>query len=124
MNKAHLVPPTSIIKVPKVDHYILDHLKQDFPMSCDLELGTIQSALISLTGPLTCLWAELLENSLSEDPDSLIIVHDMLNVIQRTLVYWVMLMNLYCRQEDVANICQCKDKSLVKYGKDSAAKNQ
>ena len=33
MHKAHPVPRTPIMKVPKVDHYILDHLRQDFPKS-------------------------------------------------------------------------------------------
>ena len=64
----------------------MDHLRQDFPKSCDSELGTIQSALISETGPLTCLWAKLFENILLEDRDSLINVHNVLNVIQCTLV--------------------------------------
>ena len=86
MHKAHPVPCTSIMKVPKVDRYILDHLRQDFPKLHDLELGTIQSALILVTGSLTCLWAALLDNNLLEDPDCLINVHNVLNVIQRTLV--------------------------------------
>ena len=53
MHKAHPIPCTSIMKVPNMDHYILDHLRQDFPKSRDSELGTIQFTLISARGPLT-----------------------------------------------------------------------
>ena len=123
MHKAHPVPRTPVMKVPKVDRYILDHLRQNFPKSRDSELGTIQSALISATGPLTCLWAELLDNNLLEDPDSLINVQDVLNVIQRTLVLLGNATELVS-QTRRCNILQCVDKSLVKYGKDSASKNQ
>ena len=61
MHKAHPVLCTLIMKVPKVDRYILDYLRQDFPKSCDSDLSIIQSTLILATGPLTCLWAELLK---------------------------------------------------------------
>ena len=64
MNKAHPVPCTSVMSVPKVDSFVLDHLKQRFPKSRDLELGTIQSPLLKCAGPLSCLWSELLDNNL------------------------------------------------------------
>ena len=50
MNKAHPVPRTPALKVPKVDGFVLDHLKQRFPKSRDHELGTIQSALQRCAG--------------------------------------------------------------------------
>ena len=41
MNKAHPVPWTPVMKVPKVDNFVLDYLKQHFPKARDHELGTI-----------------------------------------------------------------------------------
>ena len=52
--------------------------------SCDSELGMVQYALNSTTAPITCLWAELLDNNLVEDTDSL--MNNVLNVIQYFLV--------------------------------------
>ena len=43
------------MKVPKVDRYMMDHLRQCFPKSHDGELGTVQAALLSAAGPLICL---------------------------------------------------------------------
>ena len=55
MHKMHPVPQTPIVKVLKVDRYLMDHLRQHFPKSCDGELGTVQAALLSVVGPLMCL---------------------------------------------------------------------
>jgi len=46
---------------------VLDHLKQRFPRSRDVELGTIQSALLKCAGPLAYLWSELLDNGLLDE---------------------------------------------------------
>ena len=86
MHKMHPVPRTPVIKVIKVDRYIMDHLRQWFPKSHDGELGTVPAALLSAAGPLTCLWSDLLDNNLLADELVVINVHDMLNIIQRTLV--------------------------------------
>ena len=50
MNKAHPVLHTSVMNVPKVDDFVMDHLKQRSPRSCGIELGTIQSALLKCAG--------------------------------------------------------------------------
>ena len=71
------------MSVPKVDSFVLDYLKQRFPKSHDLELGTIQSVLLKCAGPLSCLWSELLDNNLLEDEGAVINVHDVLEVVQR-----------------------------------------
>ena len=86
MHKTHPVPRTPIMKVPKVDRFMADHLKECFPKSRDGELGIIQSALLSAVGPLTCLWSDLLDNNLLADEKATINAHDVLNVVQRTLV--------------------------------------
>ena len=74
------------MRVPTVDDFVLDHLKQHFPKSCDHKLGTKQAALLRCTGPLSCLWSELLDNDLLKSKDAVINVHHVLNVLQRTLV--------------------------------------
>lgn len=79
MNKAHPVPQTPVMKVSKVDNFVLDHLK-----SHDHKLGMIQSALQQCAGPLLCLWSELIDNDLLKSEDAVINVHDVLNVLQRT----------------------------------------
>ena len=43
---------------------MLDHPKQNYPKSRDADLGTIQSALLSATGPLTCLWYDIIDSHL------------------------------------------------------------
>ena len=86
MLKMHPVPRTPVMKVPKVDRYMMDHLRQCFPKSRDGELGTVQGALLSVAGPLTCLWSNLLDNNLLVDELVVIDVHDVVNIIRRTLV--------------------------------------
>jgi len=87
MHKVHPVPRTPAMKVPKVDRFVLNHLSQHFPKTRDAELGTIQAALLRSAGPLSCLWSELLDKDLLKDEHSMINVHDVLNVVQRTLVF-------------------------------------
>ena len=86
MHKTHPVPHTPVMKVPKVDRFMLDHLKQNYPKSRDAELGTIQSALLSATGPLTCLWADIIDSELHTNEEGVVNVHDVLDIVQRTLV--------------------------------------
>ena len=62
-----------------------DHLKERFPKSPDIELGIIQSALLSVAGPLTCLWSDLLDNNLVANESVIINAHDVLCIVQRTL---------------------------------------
>ena len=104
MHKMHPVPRTPVMKVPKVDCYMMDHLRQRFPKSRDGELGT-------------CLWSDLLDNSLLADKSAMINVHDVLNIIQRTLVLMGNA-NELLSQARRCNILQCVDETLEKYGKE------
>ena len=122
MNKAHPVPHTSVMNVPKVDGFVMDHLKQRFPRLRDFELGTIQSALLKCVGPLSCLWSELLDNNLLDEEEATINVHDVLEVVQRTL----MLLgnaNELVSQTRRCIILKCVDHNLEKYGKDPPTNN-
>ena len=104
MHKMHPVPRTPVMKVPKVDRYMMDHLRQRFPKSRDGELGT-------------CLWSDLLDNNLLADKSAVINVHDVLNIIQWTLVLMGNA-NELLSQARHCNILQCIDKTLEKYGKE------
>ena len=86
MHKTHPVPRTPVMKVPKVDRLMADHLKECLLKARDSKLGIIQSALLSAAGPLMCLWSDLLDNNLLADENTTINTHDVLNVVQRTLV--------------------------------------
>ena len=111
------------MKVPKVDGFVLDHLKQHFPKSHDLELGTIQAALQQCAGPLLCLWSELIDNDLLKSEDSVINVNDILNVLQRTLVL-LGKANELVSQARRCNILRVIDQGLEKYGKEPLSNNQ
>ena len=117
MHKAHPIARTPAMRVPKVDGFVQDHLKHRFPKSRDHELGTIQSALLRCTGPLTCLWSELIDNDLLKSEDAVINVQDVLNVLQRTLVL------LGNANELISQVRRCSflracDQDLEKYGKE------
>ena len=123
MNKAHPISRTPALKVPKVDGFVLDHLKQRFPKSRDHELGTIQSALQRCAEPLSCLWSELIDNDLLRSEDSVIYVHDVLNVLQRTLVL-LGNANELVSQTRRCNVLRAVDQGLEKYGKEPPSNNQ
>ena len=86
MHKEHPVPNTPATKAPKVDGFVTDYLKAAFPKSDDGELIKVQSALLKVCGPMACMWAELIDNNLLSDADATVNVHDVLNIIQRTIV--------------------------------------
>ena len=64
MHKEHPVPKTPATKVPKVDSFVTEYLKSNFPKSEDAELSKVQSALLKVCGPMACMWAELIDNNL------------------------------------------------------------
>lgn len=123
MHKEHPVPRTPVMKAPKVDQFVLDHLSNRFPQSRDNELGTIQKALLRVAGPLSCLWSELIDNDLVKDEDSVISVHDVLSVVQRTLVL-LGNANELVSQARRCTILRSVDQGLEKYGKKHPTNNQ
>ena len=85
-HKEHPVPNTPATKAPKVDGFVTDYLKAAFPKSDDGELIKVQSVLLKVCGTMACKWAELIDNNLLSDADATVNVHDVLNIIQRTIV--------------------------------------
>jgi len=64
MFKAYPIPCTPVMKVTKVDKFMLSHLKACFPRLNKTQLHTIQTALLSAVGSLTCLWVDLITNDM------------------------------------------------------------
>ena len=114
MHKEHPVPSTPATKAPKVDGFITDYLKSSFPRSDDTELMKVQSALLKVCGPMACMWAELIDSNLLSDPNATVNVHDVLNVVQRTLVLLGNANELFSQYRR-SKILAAVDTSLVKY---------
>ena len=102
------------MKVPKVDCFML---KQNYPKSHDAELATIQSALLSATGPLTCLWSDIIDSHLHTNEEGVVNVHNVLDIVQRTLVL-LGNANELISQARHSNILHCVDGSLEKCAND------
>ena len=83
----------------------------------------IQLALQRCAGPLCCLWAELIGNDLLKSKDSVVNVHDVLNVLQRTLVLLGNANDLVS-QTRRCTILRAADRDLEKYGKESPSSSQ
>ena len=116
MHKAHPVPRTFAAKPPVVYKFVKDYLKSRYPKQ-DGELAKLQSAMLKACGPMTCMWSDLIEQNLLEDPDATISVHDMLEIIQRSLVL-LGNTNEMLSQMRRTNLLKLADESLGKYAQD------
>jgi len=85
-----------------------------FPAREDGELIKVQSALLKTCGPIACLWSELIENGLLEDPDASINVLDVLDIMQRSIVLLGNANELLSR----TTLLQRAEDALAKYGQE------
>ena len=115
MHKEHPIPSTPANKALKVDGFVTDYLKATFPRSNDAELMKIQSVLLKVRGPIACMWAELIDNDLLSNPNASVNVHDVLNIIQHTIVLLGNI-NEMLSQLRRSKILAVVDTSLIKYG--------
>lgn len=117
MRKSHLVLKTTVMRPPVVDQFVKDYLKTCFPKQ-DSELVKLQSVMLKACGLITCMWSNLIEQKLLDNPDAMINFHDVLDIIQ-----WLLVLlgnaNELLSQMRRTNILQLVDKSLGKYGQDS-----
>ena len=118
MYKAHPIPKTDATRAPKVGRFILDHLKSRLPKGEDGDLAQIQVTTLSVCGPMTCLWAELIDSGLLSDLEATVNVHDVLNIIQRSLVL-LGNANKMVSQLRRSKVLQRVDRSVEKYGQES-----
>ena len=76
-----------------------------------------------MVGPLTCLWSDLLDNNLVANESVIINAHDVLYVVQGTLVLMGNT-NELLSQTHRHQILQCANKNLEKYFKDPRPNSQ
>ena len=115
MHKQHPLPNTPVTKVLKVDGFVTDYLKATFPKSNDGELIKVHSSLLKVCGPMACMRAEPIDSNLLNDADASVNVHDILNIMQRTIVL-VGNANEILSQLRSSKILAAVDTSLIKYG--------
>ena len=76
-------PSCKALKVPRLDEQVKEHLKgkgKDPHFGSERTLFKLQESLLDVAGPLTCLWADLLNSD--TDPSK----EDLLLLVQRALV--------------------------------------
>ena len=69
-----------------LDSFISDFAGKKLDKGRDAQLTKIQETMLYATNPLTNLWAELIDQGLTQDSQAAIFVSDVLEIIQRTLV--------------------------------------
>jgi hypothetical protein len=86
MLKKHPKPDVEAALPPKLDSFVADFAGKKLDKARDSQLAKIQGAMLYAAGPLTNLWADLIEQGLANDSDAAIHVSDILETIQRSLV--------------------------------------
>ena len=84
MLKKH--PNSKVMAPPKLDQFVLDVAPKKVDKMRDAALSKIQGSLLYAVNPLTNLWAGLIKQGLAEDPEALIPVPEVLDIIQRSVV--------------------------------------
>ena len=86
MLKRHPKPDIEAATPPKLDSFVADFAGKKLDKARDSQLAKIQGAMLYAASPLTNLWAELIDQGLTNDPEAAIHVSDILDSIQRALV--------------------------------------
>ena len=86
MLKKHPKPNTKAAKPPKLDQFVVDFAGKKLDKARDAQLCRIQTSVLYVANPLTCLWSQLIDQGLTHHEDATIGVSDVIDIIQRTLV--------------------------------------
>ena len=86
MLKKHPKPNTKVMVPPKLDQFVCDFAPKKVDKSRDAAMCKIQGSLLYAVNPLANLWSGLIEQGLTMDPEALIPVSDVLDIIQRSIV--------------------------------------
>ena len=86
MLKRHPKPNSKVMVPPKLDQFVSDFAPKKVDKARDAALSKIQGSLLYAVNPLTNMWAGLIEQGLVDDPEALIPVPDVLDIIQRSIV--------------------------------------
>lgn len=121
MLKRHPKPDVEAALPPKLDSFVADFAGKKLDKGRDSQLAKIQGAMLYAAGPLTNLWADLIEQGLANDSDAAIHVSDVLETIQRSLVLLGNANSLLSEtRREIA--LESIHPSLKKYGKGEFAK--
>ena len=86
MLKRHPKPNSKVMVPPRLDQFVSDFAPKKVDKARDAALSKIQGSLLYAVNPLTNMWAGLIEQGLVDDPEALIPVPDVLDIIQRSIV--------------------------------------
>jgi hypothetical protein len=86
MLKKHPKPNVKAAKPPKLDQFVVDFAGKKLDKARDAQLCRIQTNVLYVANPLTCLWSQLIDQGLSHREDATVGVSDVIDTIQRTLV--------------------------------------
>ena len=115
MLKADPKPECDAATTPEVDEFLQTFWKGHINNTRDNDLKQIQTAVLNATAPLCGLWAQLLNQNLTEDSD-LVQAPVVLDMIQRALVFLGNANNLI-NEKRRASILHSVDPKLTKYAK-------
>ena len=116
MLKDNPVPNTPAAKVPQSDDDIVAFLGQEFPVKADKRLIRIQATVLAVSAPLATLWANLVEQDLTNDRGALISADDVKDTIQRSLALLGNSVNYIsqARRDLIISKLESKKKGLAK----------
>ena len=121
MLRRHPKPDVEAALPPKLDGFVADFAGKKLDKARDSQLAKIQGAMLYAASPLTNLWADLIEQGLSNDAEAAIHVSDILDTIQRSLVLLGNANSLISEtRREIA--LESIHPSLKKYGKGAFAK--
>ena len=121
MLRKHPKPDTAAVAPPRLDSFISDFAGKKLDKGRDAQLAKIQGTMLYAANPLTNLWAELIDQGLTQDSQAAIFVSDVSEIIQRTLVLLGNASNLISEtRREVA--LESVHPSLKKYGKGDFSK--
>ena len=86
MLKKHPKPNTKVMVPPKLDSFVSEFAPKKVDKAIDVALSKIQGSLLYAVNPLANLWTGLIEQGLADEPQALIPVPDVLDIIQRSIV--------------------------------------
>ena len=66
----------------KLDNFISDFDGKKLDKARDAQLARIQGAVIYAANSLTCLWSDLADQGLTQDPKAAILVSNVLDIIR------------------------------------------
>ena len=88
MLKKHPKPDVEAVVSPRLDSFVVDFAGKKLDKAKDTQLARIQGTMLYAANPITCLWADLVEQGLTHNPKYAIYMYvpDLLEVLQRALV--------------------------------------